>query len=459
MNKMQPQYDILVIDDEQDICDLLSGILEDEGYRVASVGSSEQAFAFLSENEGVKIAIVDVWLDKSENDGLKILEVIRQDEEGSDVLMMSGHSTIDIAVRAIKMGARDFITKPFRSDVLLHTVQRLLTERRLREENTNFRNREKRPIDVMLKGKSQVIRQLRDNLKKSLKASSNIHIEGDIGTGKSSLARYIHYQDKRASENLIVVNCSLDIGSVDFERIFGERINADVVESLKGGTLILEDVDTLTINHQKRLLQGMVYHQNQVDWGEQGRYRLITTSRNDLQSLVRNAIFDESLYFRLSVIKLSIPSLRNRLQDIHELIVELMKDRSVALSKSPRVLTQEAILILQSNDWNGNFYQLENVVDSLLLDSKEALPVESVELRSLMQDIALKSDESSDTSSQPIASLFDRDIKVAKEIFERLYLKYHLDNCGGNVSHLAKISGIERTSLHRKLRKLDVRCE
>ena len=450
-DKADKSYDILMVDDDVSICRLLSGLLEDEGYQVASVYTSEDAFSFFEDNSP-KLAIVDVWLNNSENDGLKILEVLTKDYADCMVLMMSGHATIDIAVKAIQLGANDFIAKPFRSEVFLNYIRRLLEERRLRYENRELKRLIAPEGGVLLKGDSREVRVLRRELDRVSKVSSYVLLEGDMGVGKSSLARYIHNNSRNGS--FVSVNYLSESGGELFSQIFEQGLDIQKKSELEGGTLVLEDVDKLPMEKQKDLLNGLSRHQKE-DWGERGIYRLIVTSRRDIHELVKQGQFDESLYYRLSVIRVVVPNLSARRLDIGAIVKQVIKERAGILGRRPRVMTSEAISVMQAYHWRGNMHRLVNIVERMLIADGEPVPVEGVEVRELIRD-SDDSDGEQGSEDIPVSNLFGKSLREAREEFEALYLRHHLANCEGNVSKLSVVCGMERTALYRKMSKLSM---
>jgi two-component system nitrogen regulation response regulator NtrX len=450
---MEREYDILVVDDEASIRHLLSGILEDEGYRVGSVGTSGAAFEFFSQH-APKVAILDVWLERSD-DGLVMLEGLRRKYPESTFLMMSGHGTIDIAVKAIKLGARDFVTKPFRSDMLLHTIGRLMEERRLRHENVELRRKYEGDGWLMLQGESKVVKRLRREVGLASGTLSHVVLEGELGSGKTSMGRYLHSERPREGR-FVVLNCDTPEGETLFRRYFGSDMGDGVYEELRGSTLLVEDVDRFSLLRQKEFLEGLLAHRKDC-WEEGEQYRLVVTSRRKLKLLVEEGLFDESLYYRLAIMTLSMPSLRDRRSDMEILCHEMMKSCAVQLGRRPRVVTGEALSLMRGLGWGGNFHQLRNIVERLLLVEGDVLPVEASEMSGLLAEEDRGVGKGG--GDVPLSVLFEDKLREAKLRFEGMYLSYHLENCDGNVSRLSEVSGMERTALHRKLRFLGVRGE
>jgi two-component system, NtrC family, nitrogen regulation response regulator NtrX len=452
--------DILIVDDEADICKLIAGILEDEGYETREAGSSSEAFSAIEARQP-SLIILDVWLQNSQYDGLQMLEIIRRDNPDQQVLMISGHATFDMAVRATKMGAYDFLTKPFKSEVLLHTISRAVEDNRLRRENLAL---QKQVGDRLsdLTGNSPAIAQLRQALEKVAPTDSRVLITGSPGSGKSVVAQLLHDNSARASGPFVVLNCAgLEPDRLETE-LFGVEAtdksarSVGVLEQAHGGTLLLDEVADMPLETQAKIVR--VLHKPRFNriggagWVEVD-VRVIATTNRDLTREIEAGLFREDLYYRLNVVPLTVPPLGVRRADIPELSTELMARAASSKGHTPRVLSEEALIALQAYEWPGNVWELVNVIERLLLPSVGDLDA-PVGADAVAEAIGggspefLRSDASLGIMNQPL--------REAREDFERQYLTFHLARFGGNISRTAGFVGMDRAALHRKLKGLGV---
>jgi two-component system nitrogen regulation response regulator NtrX len=452
--------DILIVDDEADIRKIIAGILQDEGYETREAGSSAEALGSIQSRQP-SLIILDVWLQNSQYDGLQLLEMIRRDYPEQQVVMISGHATFDMAVRATKMGAYDFLTKPFKSDVLLHTISRALDDARLRMENRALKAQVGESL-VDLTGSSPAIVQLRQALEKVAPTDSRVLITGSPGSGKSVVARLLHDLSNRTDGPYVVLNCAgLEPDRLE-SALFGTEATGDsarrvgVLEQAHRGTLLLDEIADLPMATQAKIVR--VLHRPRFNrlggegWVEVD-VRVIATTNRDLKREIEAGKFREDLYYRLNVVPLSVPSLSVRRADIPELAKQIMGRSAAAKGRPPRPLSEEALIALQAYEWPGNVWELVNVIERLLLPNAGD-PNAPVRADAVAEAIGggspdfLRSDAS--------LGIMNRPLREAREDFERQYLTFHLARFGGNISRTAGFVGMDRAALHRKLKGLGV---
>jgi len=451
-------HDILIVDDERDICTLIAGILEDEGHTARRAHNSTEAIDAVRQRRPA-LVILDVWLQGSELDGLQLLEVIRREDPPIPVVMISGHGTIDTAVSAIKTGAYDFIEKPFKADRLLLVVDRAIEADKLKRENATLRRRA--GGEVTFVGSSNVAASVRTQIERAAPTGSRVLIVGASGAGKETMARLIHQGSKRADGPFVVVNCStLPTERLDIE-LFGTDGETEVdtlrvsgaFEMAHGGTLLLKEVADLPLTLQSRLAR-VLQEQSFVRDGGKTRVevdvRVLASTSRTLQEEIASGQFREELYHRLNVVSLRVPPLSERREDIPELSADLLRRVADATGLPTRTIGEDTLAALQGHDWPGNVRQLRNVIERLLI----LAPVGGGPIRA---DV-LPSDVSEDSPSvlrwEKGGEIMQLPLRDAREVFEREYLLAQVTRFGGNISRTATFVGMERSALHRKLKSL-----
>jgi two-component system, NtrC family, nitrogen regulation response regulator NtrX len=453
-------HDILIVDDEADIRMLIAGVLKDEGYATREAANSTETMHELRARQPTLI-ILDIWLQDSELDGIDILRLLRSDMPSVPVVMISGHGTIETAVEAIKIGAYDFIEKPFKSDRLLLIVQRAIETAVLRRENEELRLRAGGQIDLV--GISGVASQLRQQIDRVAPTGSRVLISGAPGVGKEVVGRLLHAHSRRSRGPFVAVNCAtMHPDRLELE-LFGSETAVDgaprkigTFERAHGGTLFLDEVADMPLETQGkivRVLQEQTFervggsHRVEVD------VRVVASTNRELAAEIAAGRFREDLYYRLSVVPIRVPALRERREDIPLLARHFMERGAEAARLPPREIGEDALAALQAYPWPGNVRQLRNVVDWLLImapgDPRE--PVHSDMLPTDITAIAptvVKWDKGSEIMTLPL--------RDAREVFEREYLLAQVTRFGGNISRTANFVGMERSALHRKLKSLGV---
>ncbi|MBE7730889.1 sigma-54 dependent transcriptional regulator [Komagataeibacter sp. FXV3] len=456
-------HEILIVDDEPDIRLLIEGILADEGYETRLAADSDSAIAAFRERRP-SLVVLDVWLQGSRLDGLGILNVLHKEEPSIPVIMISGHGTIETAVAALQHGAYDFIEKPFQADRLLVVVRRALEASRLARENAELRLRA--GSGTVLEGRSAAITAVRNQIDRVAPTGSRVLISGLAGTGKEVAARMIHASSRRAEGPFIALNCATLAPGRFEEELFGIEGGDDgagrrtgVLERAHGGTLVLDEVSDMPLETQGKIVRAL-QDQTFERLGGARRVkvdvRVLATTNRDLQSEIAMGRFREDLYYRLAVVPLRIPSLRERREDIPEL-ARMFLDRAAENAGLPlRELSGDAIAALQSYEWPGNVRELRNLMERLLImmPGNSTDPIRADMLPSTVGEGApalLKFDSDEDVMSLPL--------REARDLFETQYLQAQLLRFGGNISRTAGFVGMERSALHRKLKQLGVTSE
>lgn len=452
-------YDILIVDDEDDIRFQISGILEDEGYEPRTAGNSAEALGEVT-NRQPSLVILDVWLAESEMDGLQLLETFRRNQPDMPIVMISGHATFDMAVSATKMGAYDFLAKPFKTDALLHTVQRAIDTSRLLRENRELR--EQAGGSVELVGDSAVIQEVRRAIERVAATDSRILITGPAGTGKGVVARLIHDQSNRAQGPFLRFSCAgsetaaLEAELFGAEAVDGRPRIVGALEEAHGGTLLLDEVTEMPIDIQGKLAR--VLHSQRFQRLGGGNsvdvdVRVIASTNRDLTAAMATGSFREDLFYRLNVVPIRIDPLSTRREDIPPLAQYLLARASAAKGWTPRPLSEGAMAALQAHDWPGNAWELANVIERVLLASRDA-PGEAVGAEMVIDALGQSGNES--TGWDQAHEVMNLPLREAREAFEREYLLFHLTRFGGNISRTAEFVGMDRAALHRKLKMLGV---
>jgi two-component system, NtrC family, nitrogen regulation response regulator NtrX len=449
--------EILVVDDEEDIRDLISGILRDEGYETRMAGDCDAALAS-ARGRRPQLIILDIWLQGSRLDGIQVLDALKREQPDVPVVMISGHGTIETAVSSIKKGAYDFIEKPFKADRLLHVVERALESARLKREVQELKL--KAGDDGELIGQSSIIAQLRALIEKIAPTNSRVLISGPAGSGKEVAARLIHARSRRAANAFVAINCATMAPERIESELFGtEQVDGPqktgLFELAHNGTLYLDEVSDMPLETQGKILRVLI-DQTFTRVGGTGRVqvdaRVICSTTRDLRGETEAGRFREDLYHRLNVVPVRIPSLAERRDDIPALISHFMKRLSAAGGLPVRHVGDDAMAVLQAHGWPGNVRQLRNIVERLLILASDDL-AEAISVDLLPTDLGSGSGWSGNKGGDLVISL---PLREAREIFERDYLVAQINRFGGNISRTAAFIGMERSALHRKLKSLGV---
>jgi two-component system nitrogen regulation response regulator NtrX len=449
--------DILIVDDERDIRELISDILEDEGFTTRLAGGSEECMAALGDQRP-RLMILDIWLKDSAMDGIDILKTVKRDMPEIPVVIISGHGNIEIAVAAIKQGAYDFIEKPFNIDQLLVVIRRAMETARLRRENSELRRQDVGPGELI--GSSAAFRLLKGQVDKVARTNSRVMLMGPPGAGKEAVARYLHARSARAGAGFVTFNC----GAVSPERMeqvlfgretAGQPVEPGLLEQADKGTLYLDEVADLPADTQARLLRVLVEQQfTRVGGAARVKVdlRIVSSTARDLDVEIEAGRFRQELFHRLAVVPVEVPGLDDRRADIPEIARHLIAQFHDTEGLPLRELGEEAAATLQSMPWPGNIRQLRNVIERVLILGPDAGEIAARELPATGHGSG-DDDEDRVVLSPAIARL---PLREARELFEREYLLTQINRFGGNISRTASFVGMERSALHRKLKSLNV---
>ncbi|MBP9752246.1 MAG: sigma-54-dependent Fis family transcriptional regulator [Proteobacteria bacterium] len=455
-------YDILVVDDEKDIRELISGILEDEGYETRTAESGYLAIEQIRLRQP-HLVILDVWLGDSEHDGLKILEEIKRDLPFVPVIMISGHATISTAVSAIKKGAYDFIEKPFQTDKLLITIERAIESSRLKRENESLKKYE--DINLNLIGSTPVVNRLKQDVEKASANNWRIFFSGPSGSGKEQLAKCIHERSSKSGQPFIVVNCAHIFPHELEAELFGAEFDLEddrprrigLIEQAHQGTLFFSEITALPLPVQAKITKLLVEEQFSRLGSNQKikvNIRFMASSSQNIQDLIGDGHFREDLFYRLNVLSIQVPALKERSSDLKIMISTVCDQYAKRYGCLRRSFSEDAIAFLQVYSWPNNLSELKNIVEWTLISvqdkqdtiiTKEMLPMD---LLQASKNILLKKSSTSELAILPI--------KEAREIFERDYLQAQINRFSGNITQTSRFVGMERSALHRKLKLLGI---
>jgi two-component system nitrogen regulation response regulator NtrX len=458
-------HDILIVDDEPDIRMLIDGILRDEGYDTRNAGTSDEALAAFRSRRP-SLVILDVWLQGSKLDGIGLLQAYNREEPQVPVVMISGHGTIEVAVGAIQQGAYDFIEKPFQSDRLLLVVRRALEAAALARENAELRLRA--GPEATLTGESGPINALRAAVDRVAPTGSRVLVQGPAGSGKEVVTRMIHARSRRADGPFIALNCATLNPSRFEEELFGMEAGADatthprragVLERAHGGTLLLDEVSDMPLETQGKIVRAL-QDQTFERLGGSARVkvdvRVLSTTNKDLQTEIAAGRFREDLFYRLAVVPVKVPALKERREDVPALAQQFITRSADASGIPARELSADALAALQAYDWPGNVRQLRNLMDWLLIMAPGG---SGDPIRADMLPPEIGSNAPALLNIDPAADIMSLPLREARDLFETQYLHAQLLRFGGNISRTAQFVGMERSALHRKLKQLGVNSE
>jgi DNA-binding NtrC family response regulator len=443
---------VLIVDDEPEICRLVQEILVDEGYEVLT---AENASAAREKREEFNpdLILLDIWMP--DTDGITLLkEWVDNQTSLPAVVMMSGHGNVETAVEAIRYGAYDFLEKPLSLAKLIVTVERALQAAELRTENIDLRKQLEPATDLI--GNSEAMQHLRDQIERVAQTESWILISGNPGSGKEVAARQIHKLSPRSNASFVVINLAAVPTENIAVQLFGMEkdghVTAGSFEQASGGTLFLDEIADLDLETQAKLAGALEEHRFLRVGGSTPidlDVRVIAATNRQLDEEVRDKRFREDLYYRLNVVPIHIPPLRQRPEDIAPL-VDYLLDNLVQQEKLPyRRFGTAALNTLRQHSWPGNVRELKNMIQRLLILNRG----EEVSASEVEQAIGrrLTADEQTGYTGD-----WDLPLRDARDQFERSYLEYHLKKVAGNVSELANVAGMERTHLYRKLKALNI---
>ena len=445
--------EILIIDDNSEIRTILQEIISDSGYTTRLAANYNQALSEI-DKKLPDVAIIDVKLDKSDNDGIELLNHIKNKNKDIPVIIISGHANIEMAVKSLKSGAFEFIQKPFDKNRLVNFVKRATENIKLKNENKNLRSKLFHSFDLV--GRSQNISSIKDQINKLALSDSRIFITGPTGSGKELIARKIHTKSSRSENPFIILNGALlDVKKYEQE-LFGEElkdgsISYGALEKASGGFLLIDEVTEIPLETQSKILRIVIdqkfkringNHDIKVD------VRIVCSTSKDIKKEILHGNFREDLFHRLNVFNINIDPLSKRIEDIPLLIDYFVKEICKNYNRKEFKITNSNYLL--SYNWPGNVRELRNLIERIAIletgnDSEKILEI-------------IK--ESLSKSSEEIFSITENlsvPLREARENFEKEYLTTQIKKFGGNISKTAKFVGMERSALHRKLKLLGVK--
>jgi len=449
--------EVLVVDDEADIRELVSGVLEDEGYTVRTAGDSTQTLDAFEERRP-SMVLLDVWLQGSRLDGLQLLQEIKRRDPTVPVLMISGHGNLDTAVAAVREGAIDFIEKPFEAERLLYLVDRATDTERLRRENESLRRQVGH--EESLHGTSVAINTVRATLKRVAPTGSRVLISGPAGVGKEIAARMIHNWSPRAKAPFVVLPAAMMSPDRVEEELFGSELDGVVrpglLEHAHGGTLFLDEIADMPLTTQGKILRVLTdqsYHRIGGQRPVKVDVRVLSATSRNLSDEISGGRFREDLFYRLNVVPVRIPPLRERREDIPEMVNYFLARFAAERHASTPSISEEAMAALQAHDWPGNVRQLRNIIERTIILAPGDR-VSCIEVDLLPPEVL----ENQNAMGGPTAAvaIMGSPLREARESFEREYLKIQIRRFSGNISRTASFIGMERSALHRKLKALGI---
>jgi two-component system, NtrC family, nitrogen regulation response regulator NtrX len=453
---MAVKHSILIVDDEPGIRESLSAVLRDEGYRADAVESAEAALEWLGQKH-CDVVMLDVWLTGM--DGLEALERIQKLEDAPVVVMISGHGTIETAVRATKLGAFDFIEKPLSVDKTLLTLRHALEQRSLAAENRSLREQ--------IEGRQQIIgdsipmKALRQQLALAAPTNGRVLVYGESGVGKELVAHALHQLSLRRDKPFVEVNCAAIPEELIESELFGHlkgsftgavEDKTGKFEQADGGTLFLDEVGDMSLRTQAKVLR-VIEEQRFAPLGSATGLtvdvRVVAATNKDLSAEIQKGNFREDLFYRLNVIPFYVPSLREHVEDLPALAGHFLEEFARAYGRRPKRLAEPALEALMEYRWPGNVRELRNLIERLAI----MVPGERIERRHLPAAV-LQQHPSGAKAGAPAGGFFS--LQEARAAYERDYILRKLDENRGNVSRTAEALGLERSHLYRKMKSLGI---
>ena len=445
--------EILIIDDNTDIRNIINDLIIDAGFKTRLAANYNQALTEI-DKKLPDVAIIDVKLDKGDNDGLELLSHIKKKDKNIPVIIITGHANVEMAIKALKSGAFEFIEKPFNQERLLNFINRAVENIDLKNKNKEFEDKLFSSYELI--GNSNNIQSIKDQINKISISESRIFINGPTGSGKELIARKIHKKSKRQKGPFIILNGALlDIMKYELE-LFGEEkdngsISYGALEKASGGILLIDEISEIPLETQSKILRVLTdqkfkrilgSHDINVD------VRIICSSSKDIKKEINDGNFREDLYHRLNVFEINIEPLRKRVSDI-PLLVDYFSKKIESNYNLKNFKIDGSNKYLLQYDWPGNVRELRNLIDRIAILSPES----DDKISNIIKE-SLKTPDFSNTSSKNSLSV---PLKEARENFEKEYLTTQLNKFNGNISKTANFVGMERSALHRKLKVLGIK--
>jgi len=449
--------EILVIDDNSDIRHLICSILKEKDFLVREAANYDQAIYEINKKLP-NLAIVDIKLDKGDRDGIELLKLIVKLDKTIPVIMISGHANVQLAVDAIRLGAYEFVEKPFSTQKIINYVNRALENSSLKKEKENLENKLFYSFDFI--GESPEVLKIKKIIKKLASAESRILISGDTGTGKELVARKIHKNSIRSKFPFIVLNAALLQEKKYEKELFGEElkdgtVSTGILEKANKGTLLIDEVSEIPLETQASILRVLIDQKFKRVNGNKDIYvniRIISSTSKNLKNLVNKKLFREDLYHRLNVVPIDLPSLQTRSQDI-PLLIKYFKKKLSEINGVPEINLDTNNDLLFTHSWPGNIRELRNLVERVTILS---LNESEKNTNKILNDI-LNQNPKNETTDTNLNNAMAFPLKEAREQFEKKYLQTQLKKNHGNISKTADNIGMERSALHRKLKSLGIK--
>ena len=445
--------EILIVDDNADIRNIINDLITEAGYKTRLAANYNQALNEI-DKKLPDVAIIDVMLDKGDNDGLELLAHIKNKDKNIPVIIITGHANVEMAIKALKAGAFEFIEKPFNSERLLNFINRAVENIDLKNSNKEFENKLFYSYDLV--GDSDNIRDIKEQISKFSISESRIFINGPTGSGKELIARKIHKESKRKNNSFIVLNGALlDLEKYEQE-LFGEEkdngaISYGALEKATGGILLIDEISEIPLATQSKILRVLIdqkFKRINGDHDINVDVRIICSSSKDIKGEIEQGNFREDLYHRLNVFEINIDPLKNRVSDI-PLLVEYFSKKISSNYNLKKLDIETNNNYLLNYEWPGNVRELRNLIERIAI----LLPNNPDKISSIIKE-SLKAP---DIKNVPLETSLSVPLKEARENFEKEYLSTQLKKFNGNISKTAEFIGMERSALHRKLKFLGIR--
>ena len=448
--------EILVIDDNSDIRLLISGILKDKGFNVREAANYDQAISEINKKKP-DVAVIDVKLDKGDNDGIDVLKHIKKIDDDIPAIMISGHANVQMAVDALKLGAFEFMQKPFSAERLLNFVNRAIENINLKQEKRVLESKLFHSYEIV--GKSNALEKVKNLINKLSNTESRVFISGPAGSGKELVARQIHKKSTRSNKPFVVVNGALlDPAKYELELFGSENSDGSVsygfFEKAKDGTLLIDEISEIPLETQAKILRVLIDQKFKRVNGFKEinvNVRIISTSSKMIREEVDAGNFREDLYHRLNVVPIYLPALKDRSEDI-PLLLNYFTKKIADLNGIAETKMHTDLDLFYKYDWPGNVRELRNLVERItILSSNE----KKIDINNLVNDALTQKNVNDNPDSQN--DVLSYPLKEAREKFEKDYLTSQIKKNKGNISKTAEFVGMERSALHRKLKSLGIK--
>ena len=449
--------EILIIDDNSDIRNIINDLITDAGFKTRLAANYDQAINEIK-NKLPDLALIDIKLDKSDKDGIDILKFIMNIEKNLPVIMISGHANVQVAVEAIRLGAYEFVEKPFSSEKILNYVSRALESLSLKKEKNILENKLFHSFDFI--GQNTEIVKIKKVIEKLGASESRVLISGQTGTGKELVARKIHKSSQRSENSFVVLNAALLQEKRYEKHLFGEEysdgtIDYGILEKANNGTLLIDEVSEIPLETQSSILRVLIDQKFKRLNGSKDinvNIRVISSTAKNLKDLVDSGNFREDLFHRLNVVPIYLPTLQSRSEDI-PLLIKYFKKKVSEINGVTEANIDSNNDLLYSYNWPGNIRELRNLVERITILS---LNESQKDTNTLISEI-LKEGTSNINNENNFTSSMSHSLKEAREEFEKKYLFNQLKKNNGNISKTADLIGMERSALHRKLKFLGIK--